>query len=205
LIETINKSLQESLEVFKKLWKLAPDIEKASKLIVKRISGGGKLILMGNGGSAADAQHIAAEMVGRFEYDHIPIPAIALTTNTSILTAVSNDFGFNEIFLRQMKSLMKKEDVVLAISTSGSSENIIIAIKYAMEHEVPVVCLTGKDGGEMKKMCDTSIVVPSNRTCRIQEAHILIGHILCELIEEERMKNGWRMTDDGWRMTEKGT
>lgn len=196
MINTINKSLQESLELFKKLWKLAPDIEEASSLILKKISDGGKLILMGNGGSAADAQHIAAEMVGRFEYDHIPIPAIALTTNTSILTAISNDFGFDEIFLRQMKSLMRKEDVVLGISTSGSSGNIIKAIKYALEHEVPVIGLTGKDGGEMKKLCRPCIIVPSCRTCRIQEAHILIGHILCELIEEKWMEVGGQRTED---------
>ncbi|MCD4784129.1 MAG: D-sedoheptulose 7-phosphate isomerase [Candidatus Eremiobacteraeota bacterium] len=189
-MNTINKSLNESLELFEKLGELAPDIEEAGSLILKKISGGGKLILLGNGGSAADAQHIAAEMVGRFEYDHIPIPAVALTTNTSILTAVSNDFGFDEIFLRQMKSLMRKEDVVLGISTSGSSGNIIKAIEYALEHEVPVIGLTGKDGGEMKELCKPCIIVPSERTCRIQEAHILIGHILCEIIEKKWMRIG---------------
>lgn len=144
---------------------------------------------MGNGGSAADAQHIAAEMVGRFEYNHAPIPALALTTNSSILTAVSNDFGFNEVYYRQMASLLQPKDVVLAISTSGSSENINMAVKFAKQMKVPIVGLSGKDGGSLKNLCSLCIIAPSARTCRIQEAHIIIGHILCEIIEKNWIKS----------------
>ena len=184
----IKNSIIESLDIREKLLDLIPVIEDACNIIKDRISNGGKLLILGNGGSAADAQHIAAEMVGRFEYDHAPIPALALTTNSSIITAVSNDFGYDDVFSRQMESLLKKEDVVLAISTSGSSENIIKAINKAKQVNVPVIGLTGKDGGDFKKVCDLCIIVPSDRTCRIQEMHITIGHILCEIIEIYWMK-----------------
>jgi len=185
---TIADSINESFKLKEKLLELVPVIEEAGRIILDRISGGGKLIIIGNGGSASDAQHIACEMVGRFEYDHAPIPALALTTNSSILTAVSNDFGFREVFSRQMESLLQEKDVVLAISTSGTSENILVAIEKALKINVPVIGLSGKDGGELKKICNTCIVIPSNRTCRIQEAHILIGHILCEIVEKNWMK-----------------
>lgn len=179
----ITGSLNESLDLHGKCLEMAPVIEEAAGLIWNSLSSGGKLIILGNGGSAADAQHIAAEMVGRFEMNHTPIPALALTTNSSIITAVSNDFGFDEVFYRQMVSLLKAEDVVLAISTSGNSGNINIAVKYAREKGASVVGLSGKDGGELRGICEVCMVVPFNRTCRIQEIHILIGHILCEVIE----------------------
>lgn len=184
----ISESITEHFGLAGKLEDLIPVIEEAGNIIRTRISEGGKLIIMGNGGSAADAQHIAAEMVGRFEYEHAPIPALALTTNTSTLTAVSNDFGFEEVFSRQMESLLREEDVVLAVSTSGSSDNILRAIEKAHQKKVPVIGLSGKDGGELAKVCELCITVPCERTCRIQEMHILIGHILCEIIEIHWMK-----------------
>lgn len=184
----ISNSVTEHFNLGEKMQELIPVIEEAGNIISGRIAKGGKLIVMGNGGSAADAQHIAAEMVGRFEYEHAPIPALALTTNASTLTAVSNDFGFEEVFSRQMESLLREEDVVLAISTSGSSENILRAIEAAHRKNVPVIGLSGKDGGKLAEICDLCITINCNRTCRIQEMHILIGHILCEIIEIQWMK-----------------
>ena len=184
----VSNSVTEHFDLSQKLQDLIPVIEDAGIIIKDRISKGGKLIIMGNGGSAADAQHIAAEMVGRFEYEHAPIPALALTTNSSTLTAVSNDFGFEEVFSRQMESLLREEDVVLAISTSGSSENIKRAIERAHKKNVPVIGLSGKDGGELARICELCITIPCDRTCRIQEMHIMIGHILCEIIEIHWMK-----------------
>lgn len=181
---TITNSLAETLGNIKKLDTLIPEIESAARLILDRLSMGGKIIIMGNGGSAADAQHIAAELVGRFETDHIPIPAVALTTNTSILTAVANDFGFDEVYIRQMMAVLGKNDVVLAISTSGESRNVNKAVLYAREKGAAIIALSGKDGGHLKDISDICLVVPSHRTCRIQECHIIIGHILCEIIEE---------------------
>lgn len=188
--EIIEKSIKESIEIKEKLLEMIPQIEKAGKIIWDRLSRGGKIILLGNGGSAADAQHIAAEMVGRFKYEHTPIPAVALTTNTSILTAVSNDFSFEEIFNRQMMALLLPEDVVIAISTSGGSPNVIKAVEYAKEWGAAVVALSGGDGGDLKKFADVCLSVPGSGSARIQESHILIGHILCELVEEMWMKEG---------------
>jgi D-sedoheptulose 7-phosphate isomerase len=180
---TIKNSIRQAQQLYMGVSDLIPQIEESAKLIIEKLSSGGKLLVMGNGGSAADAQHITAELVGRFEKDHNPIPAIAITTNSSILTAVSNDFGFDDIFLRQAKAFLKPGDVVLAISTSGTSPNINRAVEYAKSIGVPSVGLSGKDGGQLKDLCEICLIISSGRTCRIQEAHILIGHILCELIE----------------------
>jgi D-sedoheptulose 7-phosphate isomerase len=144
---------------------------------------GNKLFFFGNGGSAADAQHLAAEFVNRYVMDRPPLPAIALTTDTSILTSVSNDLAFNEIFAKQLRALGKEGDVAVGISTSGSSPNIIKAFEVAKEMGMKTVALTGNDGGVIAKMVDFPLVVPSTSTPRIQEAHILIGHILCEMVE----------------------
>ncbi|QGP92679.1 Phosphoheptose isomerase [Neomoorella glycerini] len=150
----------------------------------RALSAGGKLLLFGNGGSAADAQHLAAEMVGRFKKERDALPALALTTNTSILTAIGNDYEFESIFERQIAALCRIGDVAIGISTSGNSSNVLRGLKKAKEVGATAVGLLGSGGGKILPLCDIAIVVPSSNTPRIQEAHIFIGHILCELIEE---------------------
>lgn len=159
-------------------------IVRTAKLITNVLSNNNKVLLCGNGGSAADAQHIAAEFVGRFMRERRPLPAIALNTNVSVLTAIGNDYGFEEVFARQVNALGAMGDLLIAISTSGKSPNILRAIEAARRKEIIVVGLTGEDGGTMKDFCDVCIRVPSNVTPRIQEMHIIVGHILCELVEE---------------------
>lgn len=158
-------------------------IERVAQHSIDSLNRGRKILVAGNGGSAADAQHIAGELVSRFYYDRPALPAIALTVDTSILTAIGNDYGYEDVFSRQLEALAQEGDVFLAISTSGNSKNILKAIKVAKERRIKVVGLTGQNGGEMKAMCDEIIMVPSSVTPRIQECHILIGHIICALIE----------------------
>ncbi|MBM7866700.1 D-sedoheptulose 7-phosphate isomerase [Heliobacterium gestii] len=146
---------------------------------------GKKIVLLGNGGSAADCQHIAAELVGRFQRQRRALPAIALTTDTSILTAVGNDFGIEAIFVRQVEALVQEKDLVIALSTSGSSPNVLLAVEAARAKQAITAGLTGAKGGALAELCDLAIQAPSDVAARIQEAHILIGHILCELIEKE--------------------
>ncbi len=180
----IQKRFKESSEVKTRFLK-----ENLSKLleVIKLFShcfeSGNKLFFFGNGGSAADAQHLAAEFVNRYIMDRPPLPAIALTTDTSILTSVSNDSSFSEIFSKQIKALGKEGDVAIGISTSGTSPNIIKAFEVAKEMGIKTVALTGNDGGALTKIADFSLIVPSTSTPRIQEVHILVGHILCELVE----------------------
>jgi len=180
----IQKRFKESAEVKNRFLK-----ENLSRLldVIKLIShcfeAGNKLFFFGNGGSAADAQHLAAEFVNRYIMDRPPLPAIALTTDTSILTSVSNDFSFNEVFAKQLKALGKEGDVAIGISTSGTSPNIIKAFEVAKEMGMKTIALTGNDGGSLVKIAEVSLIVPSASTPRIQEVHILIGHILCELVE----------------------
>lgn len=164
---------------------LTGDINDAIGLIRASMSGGGKLLLMGNGGSAADAQHIAAEFIGRFKKDRKALPAIALTTDTSTLTCLGNDYGFENIFSRQVEALVRKGDAVIGISASGNSENVFRALQRANGLGAATIGLLGNDGGRMKEVVHKAIVVPSNDTARIQEAHITIGHIICEIIEQE--------------------
>jgi D-sedoheptulose 7-phosphate isomerase len=180
-IENIIKSSIDTKQ--KLLTSEIPKIESAIRLIQRCISKGGKLLIFGNGGSAADSQHIAAEFVGRFKLERKALPALALTTNTSILSALSNDYGYETTFKRQVESLGNKGDVVLAISTSGNAKNVIEAVKTAKEKGLSAIALTGKDGGKLRPLCDISIVVSSQDTARIQEAHILIGHIIAEIVE----------------------
>ena len=164
---------------------LSGDINDAIGLIRDSMSAGGKLLLMGNGGSAADAQHIAAEFVGRFNKERKALPAIALTTDTSALTCLGNDYGFEHIFARQVEALVRKGDVVVGISASGNSENVVRALQRANELGAVTIGLLGNEGGRIKEIVHKAIVVPSNNTARIQEAHITIGHIICEIIEQE--------------------
>lgn len=164
---------------------LSGDILEAANRIKSCLHKGGKLILMGNGGSAGDAQHIAAELIGRFKKERKAMPAISLTVDTSSLTALGNDYGFDIIFERQLEALAQKNDAVLGISTSGNSENVVRALKKANEYGLETIGLVGNNGGKIKEVANLSIVIPSNDTARIQEVHITIGHIICELIEED--------------------
>ncbi len=164
---------------------LSGDILEATNRIKACLQKGGKLILMGNGGSAGDSQHIAAELIGRFKKERKAIPAIALTVDTSSLTALGNDYGFETIFERQLEALAQKNDAVIGISTSGNSENVVRALKKANALGAETIGLVGNDGGKIKEVANLSIVIPSNDTARIQEVHITIGHIICELIEED--------------------
>ncbi|MFZ6648684.1 phosphoheptose isomerase [Undibacterium sp. TJN25] len=165
---------------------LAQPIEYAVELMFSALSNGNKILACGNGGSAADCQHFAAELVGRFERERLPLPAMALTTDTSILTAVANDYSFQEVFSKQVQAFGQAGDVLLALSTSGNSASVVNAIKVALEREMRVVALTGKGGGEIGKIltdADVNICVPHDRTCRIQEVHLLTIHCLCDGID----------------------
>ncbi|MFZ5435620.1 MAG: D-sedoheptulose 7-phosphate isomerase [Bacillota bacterium] len=165
------------------LRRLVPKIAKAAKLVAEALGDRGKVLLCGNGGSAADAQHIAGELVGRFLRERRPLPALALNTNTSTLTALGNDYGFEEVFARQVAALGRPGDVLIAISTSGKSPNVVRAASAARKKGLKVIGLTGAGGGELKELCDLCLCIPSESTPRIQEMHILIGHIICELVE----------------------
>jgi D-sedoheptulose 7-phosphate isomerase len=185
-LELINTSLREGTELRAVVARdCSQMIAEAGRLIIQCLQSGGKLLFFGNGGSAADAQHLAAEFVGRFVRERIGLPAIALTTDSSILTAVGNDYGFEQIFARQIQALARPGDVAVAISTSGNSPNVLEAVKEAKKHGVNVIGLTGKDGGELAREAAVVITVDSSSTARIQECHITIGHIFCELVEKE--------------------
>lgn len=164
---------------------LQEKIEDACKTAVDVIKSGHKILLCGNGGSAADAQHIAAEFTGRYKIERKGLPAIALTTDTSALTAIGNDYGYNKVFERQVEALAQNGDLLIGISTSGNSENIIHAFSKANEVGCKTLGLSGKGGGEFNDKCDLNIIVPSDDTPRIQEMHILIGHIICQVIDEQ--------------------
>lgn len=165
---------------------LAPDIARAGALMAERLLADGKILACGNGGSAADAQHFAAELVGRFERERPELPAIALTTDTSLLTAVANDYSFEQVFAKSVRALGAKGDVLLAISTSGNSGNVIAAIEAAQAREMHVVAMTGKGGGRIGELLgpsDVHLCVPHPRTCRIQEVHLLMIHCMCDIID----------------------
>jgi D-sedoheptulose 7-phosphate isomerase len=182
----VSASLKQHIEVFRKLSDgEIEQIEKCADVIFAAVSSGKKILICGNGGSAADAQHIAAEFVGRYETERRGLPAIALTTDTSALTALSNDYGFERIFSRQVEALASKGDVLISFSTSGNSPNVIAAVMKAREIGCKTIGLTGMDGKKLASLCDACILVPSRRTARIQEAHITIGHIWCEIIDSK--------------------
>lgn len=159
-------------------------IEKSAVAIVDALKRGKKILFFGNGGSAADSQHLAAEFVGRYEKERRALPAIALTTDTSILTAVGNDYGYEHVFERQVAALASPGDVAVAISTSGNSPSVLLAIQKAKSMGVYTIGFTGRDGGRMAPLVDLALIVPSKKTSRIQESHIMIGHILCECVDE---------------------
>lgn len=166
------------------LERMVPEIERAAALIIDALRDGKKILFFGNGGSASDAQHLAAEFVGRYERDRRPLAALALTTDTSILTSVSNDYSAELIFARQIEALGHAGDVAVAISTSGASKNVLRAVERAKALGLKVVALTGRNGGELAPHADLALVVPSPSTSRIQESHIMIGHIICDLVDE---------------------
>ena len=193
MIKYIKEEIKKSYETKQTIYndkELLEKIEIVSKKCVELYKNSKKTILAGNGGSAADAQHIAAELVGRYGFDRPSIPSLALTTDTSNLTAIGNDYGYDKVFSRQLEGMGEDGDLFIGISTSGNSINIINAFKSAKEKNITTVALVGKDGGEMAKLADIAIVVPSNSTPRIQESHILIGHILCDIIEKELFADG---------------
>jgi len=182
----LQRSLQEHLEAIQALLESSlGEIELAGALITATLNQGGKILLCGNGGSAADSQHIAAELVGRYEVHRRAWPAIALTTDTSALTALSNDYGYEDVFARQVEALAKPGDLLLALSTSGTSANVIKAAETAHRLGCKVIALTGAGAEPLASLCDLAVVVPSMRTSRVQEAHITIGHLWCELIDAE--------------------
>jgi D-sedoheptulose 7-phosphate isomerase len=175
----------EHMQVSKALPMLAPAVSDAVDIICSSLVSGGQLLIAGNGGSAADAQHIAAELTGRFLLERRPFRALALHTNTSSLTAVANDYGYEHVFARELTAHARPGDVLLVISTSGNSLNILRAIEAARQCKVSVIGLTGETGGKMRAACDLCLCVPTNSTARIQEMHITIGHTICELLEEK--------------------
>lgn len=183
-LEKILAIWNEHLEVAKALPALAPAVSTAVDLIAASLEAGGQLLIAGNGGSAADAQHIAAELTGRFLRERQPLRALALHGNTSALTAIGNDYGYDHVFARELTAHARSGDVLLAISTSGNSPNILRAIEAARHCKVSVIGLTGESGGQMRAACDLCLCVPSKSTARIQEMHITIGHTMCELLEE---------------------
>ncbi|NLB54559.1 MAG: D-sedoheptulose 7-phosphate isomerase [Lentisphaerae bacterium] len=182
IIQEIKESikLKESITVDQHL---ILQIERVANLIVEALNAGGKILVAGNGGSAADAQHIVGELVNRFMFDRPPLSGIALSTDTSVLTAVSNDYGYSFVFAKQVEALARENDLFLAISTSGNAENIIKALESAKKLGVKTVGMSGETGGKMFGLCDECICVPSTATPRIQEAHITIAHIICGLVE----------------------
>ena len=181
--QSVEACLHEHLTVMQSLSALSEPIQRAAHMIEEAVRSGNKLMLCGNGGSAADSQHLAAEFTGRFVKDRQPLAGLALSTDTSALTCIANDYSFDEVFSRQVLGLGRSGDCLLAISTSGNSRNVVRAVEAARSIGVHTVGLLGRDGGELREKCELSIVVPSRTTARIQEAHIFIGHTLCSIVE----------------------
>lgn len=183
--ELIKKEFNDHIRSVQLLHNLTDEVIAATNLCLKCLKNGGKILIFGNGGSAADSQHIAAEFVGRYKTDRKGLAAIALTTDTSALTAIGNDFGYERIFSRQIEALANKGDVVIGISTSGKSSNVISALKVASELNCATIGFSGHTGEKMNKVCDVNLIAPSNDTPRIQEIHIILGHTICHLIDQE--------------------
>ena len=181
----INDIINEHIATAERMKSLETDIQSACDLCKATILRGGKILIAGNGGSAADAQHIAAEFVGRFVKNRRSFPAIALSTDTSALTAIANDYGFEKVFARQIEGLGVENDVFIGISTSGNSPNIVHAVEMARERGLKIIVFSGRDGGILRGKADIELIVPSEVTARIQEMHILIGHIICEAVDEQ--------------------
>ncbi len=184
--DVIHKNLSEHIEVMEVVRDtLIGPIRRIGELLAQSLANGGTIFWCGNGGSASDSQHLAAELVGRFKKNRRALRSVSLTTDTSILTCVANDYSYDDIFVRQLEALGRAGDVLIGISTSGNSENVLRALRSSKEMGIKTVALSGKGGGLAKDLVDHALVIPSQTTARIQEFHILIGHILCELIEQE--------------------
>lgn len=185
--EIINSILNTHIKEMKKLQEsdYSKIVEQIIKLQIECIKKGGKILIAGNGGSASDAQHYAGELVGRFLLERKGLPMIALNTDTSVLTCLGNDYGYNKVISRQVEALGNKGDIFIGISTSGNSENIIEAVKVAKEKGLKSIGFLGKDGGKLKQLCDENLIIPFESTARVQEAHITTIHIMCEIIEKE--------------------
>jgi len=184
--DIIARAVHEHIQLARRVeQELAGQVENLARVLIECVKHGSVIFWCGNGGSAADAQHLAAELIGRFQRERRAIASAAFTTDTSILTAIGNDYSFGEIFSRQVEGLVRRGDVLVGISTSGNSENVVLAVRKAKEKGAVTLGLLGRDGGRLSQECDHSLVVPSNDTARIQEMHILIGHILCDLIERD--------------------
>lgn len=177
-LEAHRVTIEKTIEV------MIPEIEEASILLIETLKNGNKVLLCGNGGSAADAQHISAELTGRYKTERKGLAGIALTTDTSALTAIANDYGYDRVFDRQVEALAREGDLLIGISTSGHSKNILSAFNVAKELGCSTLGFSGRDGGAMNGICDINLVVPSNDTPRIQEMHILIGHVLCQAVDD---------------------
>jgi len=191
-MDFIRQQIEESLKVRNLLLEdsvIQKSIREAAAICSKSLKKGNKIIFAGNGGSAADAQHLAGELVNKFCFERPGLAAIAITTDTSVITSISNDYGFDKLFARQIEAIGKKGDVLVSLSTSGNSVNIIEGIKEARKAGIIAIGLTGKSGGRMSRLCDITIKVPSDETPRIQEAHILIGHIICSSVENILFRN----------------
>lgn len=183
--DRIKDILLESIQVKEELLRTSVgQILDISNLVIECLKKNGKVILFGNGGSASDSQHIAAEFVGRFKRDRTAMASVALTTNTSVITSLANDYGYDIIFARQIEAIGQKNDIAIGISTSGKAKNVALGIKQAKRMGIKTVALTGGDGGDLAKLADLALIIPSSVTARIQEAHITVGHIICELIEQ---------------------
>ena len=182
----ISTIVEESIALKREFFRRSlVEVRRAVQMVVGTLKGGGKLLIFGNGGSAADAQHIAAEFVNKFMMKRDALPAIALTTDTSVLTSVANDTDFSQVFSRQIEALGQEGDLAWGITTSGRSSNVVQGLIRAKQLGLKTLVLTGSDGGEVLKVADLSLLVPSRSTPRVQEVHIMIGHIICELVEEE--------------------
>ena len=188
-IEYIEKVFLESSQLIKNSSYLSSDIIECADIIIKSLKKGKKIILFGNGGSAADAQHIAAEFVSRFNLERKSIAAIALTTDTSIITSIGNDYSFNMIFSRQCESIVSKDDVVIAISTSGNSLNVLNGLKTSKKNGAKTIGLLGNNGGKIKSIVDNHIIIKSKSTARIQEVHRIVSHLICDLVEKKMAVN----------------
>ena len=185
MLKMIKRELQAHRETIERTIEvMIPQIEEASKIAIETLQNGNKILLCGNGGSAADAQHIAAELTGRYKTERKGLSGIALTTDTSALTAIANDYGYDRVFDRQVEALSREGDLVIGISTSGNSANIISALRVARGLGCRTIGLTGRDGGAISGVCDLNLIVPSDDTPRIQEMHILIGHTICQAIDD---------------------
>ena len=181
----IAERFTDNLDVFGKTMEQMDVIQLMAERCKEALKAGNKVLFCGNGGSAADAQHLAAELIGRFQKERRSLASIALTTDTSILTAVANDYGYDEVFARQVEGLGRSGDVLIGISTSGNSANVVKAALKARDTGMHTIAFTGEGGGKLKDICDITFAVPSKVTARIQEMHIMVGHIICELVEEE--------------------